>query len=374
MRLGNLYTRGLLLLIVAAMVISFTGCAPSVDIAKVGSTVPPKASPTAAPEATAQTTEAPVATQEVAEQPLELEKLDTLKVPASDWTYIAQQEGWFEEVFGKQGIKVEVVEGTIGNEAQLIERGDLHFAGRMLYPYLLYRAAGADLTAVQVSAHAIPEVASIVVLGDSPYQSFDDLKDKKIATWRAGCPYMVLTELTEDRNWEEGKDWNFVNIKSSEFKTALLSGEIAAVSTHPSDDLAIMLLNGSAREIAHPAQESAYIQGGGATVIFTSNKFAQNYPNITKTYAELQDTVQRWIIENQDDAAAIVKEVTRVPEDVTKQGWARRATGNWAYSEKDLKKIKTETQRTVDWLVEHGDLEAGKIDVENLFTEAFFDN
>jgi ABC-type nitrate/sulfonate/bicarbonate transport system substrate-binding protein len=301
-----------------------------------------------------------------------LEDLKILKVPSAEWTYIADKKGWFKEVFGASGIKVEIVEGTLGNEVQLLARGDVNFSGRMLYPYLLYKSQGADLTCVQVSSHPSVDVASIVVLNESPYKSFDDLKGQKIGTWRAGCPFMVLVTLTDERGWSEGKDWFHVNIRDAEYKNALLAKEVAAISCHPGNDLSVMIENGSARQIAFPGEDSPYIQGGGVTVIFTSTEFAKKYPNITRKYIELQQSTEEWILDNLDEAAAIVEKITRVPANLSKIAWQRRR-GNWEFSEKNLDLIKRETQVTVDWLESHGEIKKGLIDVNNLFAPQFFD-
>lgn len=333
----------------------FTGCAASQPAA--GTAASSQASSAAAPSSGETGT---------------LEKLPTLKVAASDWAYVADKKGWFKDTFESQGVKVEIVQGTLGNEAQLISRNDLHFANRMLYPYLLYRSQGADLTAVQVSNHPEPKIASIIVPKDSPIKTFDDLKGKKIASWRAGCPYMVLYELAENKGWKEGKDWTYVNIPSSESKTALLSKQVDAISAHPLSDIAAMLIDGSAREIANPAKDSIYINGGGVTVTFTSREFAQKYPNITKAYLALQDKTEQWMLKNLEEASTVVQGVSRVPANISKFAWDRMGTA-WN-SNKDLKEIEAETKTMQDWLVQHGDIESSKqVEVTKLFDSQYFD-
>lgn len=300
-----------------------------------------------------------------------LESLPTLKIAASDWAYVADKKGWFKEAFEDHGIKVELVQGTLGNEAQLIARNDLHFANRMLYPYLLYRSQGADLTAVQVSNHPEPKIASIIVLKDSPIKTFDDLKGKKVASWRAGCPYMVLYELAENKGWKEGTDWTYVNIPSSESKTALISKQVDAIAAHPLTDIAQMLIDGSAREIAYPAEDSVYINGGGVTVTFTSSKFAEKYPNITKTYLALQDKTEAWMLKNLDEAATIVQGVDRVPTNISKLSWDRMGS-TWS-SNLNLPKIETESQTMEDWLVAHKDIDSAKqVAATKLFAPQYF--
>jgi len=302
------------------------------------------------------------------------EKLAELKVTANDeWVYVAREKGWFKERFEQYGIKVSLVQGTLGNEPQLMARGDLHFAKRMLYPYLLFRAQGADLIAVQVSKHPEPDIASIIVLADSPYKTFDDLKGKKIASWRAGCPYMVLYELAEQKNWVQGKDWFYVNIPSNTNKNALLSKEIDAASGHLLGDIVPLLIDGLAREIAYPLEDGVYINGGGVTVIFTSTEFAKKYPNITKATFNLEVETEQWMLANLDEASKLVEGITRVPAEVYKFAWQRMGS-TWETSKLDLATIKKETKDMQDWLVEHGDIDADKqVDPVLLFDPQYFE-
>ena len=306
--------------------------------------------------------------------PYGTEDLKEIKISANnDWVWVAQKKGWFTEAFEQYGIKVFLVEGTLGNEAQLMARNDLHFANRMLYPYLLYRSQGANLMAVQVSTHPKPPITSIIVLKDSPVQTFEDLRGKKIASWRAGCPYMVLYELAEQRNWVQGKDWSYINIPSGEQKNALLSREIDAVSSHlTGGDVAQLLISDLAREVAYPSEDSIYINGGGVMVIFTSTEFAAKYPYITRAYTDLHIKTQMWMLDNLDEAAKLVEGITRVPAEVSKFGWIRMGSA-WGTSDLDFETIKKETKAMQDWLVAHGDIDANKqVSPADLFDPQYF--
>lgn len=297
------------------------------------------------------------------------EDVKSIKSASDSFGYIAQKKGWFDELFGDAGIKVENIEGTIGNEAQLMARGDLDFAYRMLYPYLLYRAEGADLTAVQISEHPHAEIVSILVRADSGINTFEDLKGKKIGSWRAGCPYMVLFEKTEKLNWKEGTDWEYVNIPSSEMKTALLAGEVDAISQHPLSSISPVILDGSVKEISNATEDGIYVNGGGSTVVFTTSEFAQENPNIVKAWTKFRDLVNAYIIQNQDAAAAVVESVNRDPAENTEFWWDRSKETLYR-SDNSIDQIKEETKAFQDWLIEHGDISEDKaIDVNKLFSE-----
>jgi ABC-type nitrate/sulfonate/bicarbonate transport system substrate-binding protein len=297
-----------------------------------------------------------------------LEKLPVLRISARDWNYVAYEKGWFKE-FTDNGTQIELIQGVTGNEVQLFARGEVHFTQRMLYPYMLFIIQGAPLVAVQASTHPVPGVTSILVKTDSPYRTLSDLQGKKKASWRASCPYMVLFELTEGLNWKEGVDWQYINTR--EYREALIAGEADAISWHPSDNIAALLTTGTAREVANPAADSVYVNGGGITVQFTTREFAENYPNVTRLYLRLIDSTYEWMLQNIDEAAAIVEKVTRAPAEVSRLTWERQI-GNW-YSEHDLAKVIRETEVMQDWLIDHGDIPAAKkIDASVLFAPQYF--
>ena len=128
---------------------------------------------------------------------------------------------------------------------------------------------------------------------------------------------MVLYELAEDKGWKEGTDWTYVNIPSSESKTALISKQVDAISAHPLTDIAAML-------------------------------------------------------QNLDEASTIVEGVSRVPANISKFAWDRMGTA-WS-SNTDLKEIESETKTMQDWLVAHGDIASDKqVEVSKLFASQYFD-
>lgn len=353
----------LLLLSLLMLAASLYGCQSATPAAPAQTAPAATAAPSAAAAEPAATPEATASVKDT---------LPVLKVPAGDWVYIANQKGWLQEAFKEFGFEIEIVEGALGNEVQLFERGDLHFAGRMIYPVLLYKSQGAAVSVVEVSQHPAPDIVSILVAKDSPIQTFDDLKGKKIASWRAGCPYMVLYELAENRGWVQGTDWEYINIPSSENKTALLSGEVDAISCHQIGDVAALLTEGLAREVANTTEDSVYVQGGGVTVTFAPTEFANQYPEVVKAYVDLQHETNAWIKANYDEAAGIVESVTRTPVAIT-QFWWSRSDDTWT-PELSLSKIKEETNRTIDWLIAHGDIEADKRpDTESLFAAQYFE-
>lgn len=312
------------------------------------------------------------ATIEKLKETYDFEELDTLYVPPYDWNYFGQSQGWDKDLFGDSGIKVEIVEGAEGHEVELMASGQLHFGARMLYPYLLYKAQGADIVAVNISNHPSKEIVSVQVKADSGIESMEDLKGKKIACWRNSCPYMVLLEKTEGMGWKEGTDWTFENIAVSDMKTALLSDLVDAVVYHPVAAVNQPIIHGETVEIDFADPEGLYVNGGGATVSFTSTEFAKNAPNIVYAYSKLVELEKAYEVLNEDEASAAVEKINRVPADSIKL-WIDRQAETYYLSSASLDGIKQEISNMEDYLVEIGDLtEETRPDLNELFDESYF--
>ena len=300
------------------------------------------------------------------------ESLEDLKIQSSSWAYVAQGKGWYEDLLKDNGTTVTVVEGSIGNEPQLMERGELHLANRMLYPYLLYKTQGADLTAVGISGDPKPEIVSILVNKDSDVQSFDDLKGKTIGSWNAGCQYVALIELTEDKGWEEGKDWHYENISNDSIKTALQAGEVDAIAVHPLSNFNGSIIDGSFREVANAKENGTYTNTGGASVSFTTTQFANDYENILKAVLKLRELVNAYILLNQDETGAVVEKITRVPAE-NNNFWNERSKETFFASQESVEQLISDTDTYQNWLIDHTDefSDENRIDSAEYFNEKY---
>lgn len=296
--------------------------------------------------------------------------LTELKVAVEDNSLIAQGKGWFEDLFGSEGIKVTIVEGAENYEEELMARGDLNFANRMLYPFLLNREKGADLVAVWATGRPSPEIVDVIVRSDSEFQTFQDLKGKTIATSASSCPYVVTEELILREGWEVGKDVNVIN--TQEYVNALLAGEVDAIIYHPTTPVNPILISGECRVLEVAPEDGVYVGGGGMRVIFTTRDFADSYPNITRAYLKLEEAIQAWEYVDTDAAAAIYESEARIPAENTIYWWnvGKETRFSWTDSKDELQKV---TNDFYDWLIEYDVAFDGGADIENSFAEQYFD-
>ena len=301
------------------------------------------------------------------------EELKDLKIASGDWVYLADNKGWFKELLGDNGTSVSLVEGTVGNEVQLMERDELHLTNRMLYPYLLYKAQGGDLTAVALSEDPNADIVTILVNAKSDIYNLEDLKGKKIGSWKAGCQYVALLEQTLDLGWTEGVDYEYVNISNNDLKTALQAGEIDAISTHPFTNVNSEIINGNFREIADAKPDGVYTNYGGASVTFSSTEFANSHVNILKAVLKLRELINAYILLNEESVATLLETITRDPVENTIFYLERRDETYFSASA-PLSQLIEDTDNYQDWLIEHIEefTEENRVAKETFFNENFF--
>lgn len=292
-----------------------------------------------------------------------------IKFAADDIGYVAQGYGWFEQLFGEKGITMTEVQGAENSEEELMARGDLNFANRMLYPFLLNKEKGADLIAVWASENPAPEIVNVIVKSNSEYEEFADLEGKTIATSASSCPYVVTEELILEQGWEIGTDVNVIN--TQEYVNALLAGEVDAIIYHPTTPVNPILINGEARVIANAPEDGVYVNGGGMRVIFTTNEFAEKYPNVVNAYIKIEEAIQAFQIAYPEEAASYDEAVSRIPAENTIYWWnvgkETRTT-----NENPLSVIQESADNFYNWLVEYDEAFEGGADLDSLFAEQYF--
>ena len=298
------------------------------------------------------------------------EGVDEIKLAKGDNQYIGQGKGWYKELFEDQGIKVSIVEGAENYEEELMARGDLNFANRMLYPYLLNKEKGADLIAVWATEKPRPEIVNVIVRSDSGIEKFEDLKGKTIATSASSCPYVVTEELIQRQGWEIGKDVKIVN--TQEYVNALLAGEVDAIIYHPTTPVNPILISGECKVIENAPADGVYVGGGGIRVIFTTNEFAEKYPNITKAYTKLQEAIQAWEYVDTEEAAKIYESVSRVPAENVIYWWNVGKETRFAWTE-GKEALQESSEKFYDWLIKNDVAFDGGADLDHLYAEGYFD-
>lgn len=247
-----------------------------------------------------------------------------VNIPINTWTVVAARLGWLKDAYAKLGSNVTLVDpGTtalVGAEASLLDRGDLHFAFRMIYPALVHRANGLDARVVWLSTRSDGYKTPIFTLKDSPINSLEDLKGKSFASGRVGCgwtaPFEALLKAGAPLDTELKKGAvRYTNISSANANvSALLAGQIDATATHTAiPQWASGVTQGLYKVIARAPADGVYVNHAGRTALFALAEFAEAHPAHVRTFLEVRARTVAWIKANPDQAAAIVARDTRVP-------------------------------------------------------------
>jgi sulfonate transport system substrate-binding protein len=271
------------------------------------------------------------------------------KITLSEITAIAAQKGFFKEEYDKVGATFEMVNissfGTVGVEASLLDRGDLHITSRMAYPALQHLANGLDAVFIWQSQNPHPYRVTIPVLADSKINSIGDLVGKKLGSSLIGCPYYASREAIKaqghdlDTDLEKG-DIRYVNISGAAGNSAFLAGRIDALGMHPATSAAApFYVQNQVRDIATALPDGAYVTGGGRTAYFAMRKWSIENPDLVKAFLAGYDRAMRWINSDNgahwDEAATIAARENREPKAVAMYDLKVNGTIAWTWGQVD---------------------------------------
>lgn len=303
----------------------------------------------------------------------EFEELDELKLVDDESSLIGDYKGWYNQLFGDSGIKVSVAQGSIGHQLESLESGEINIAWRMWDPVIAYLAQGADLTVVNVSEHPLEEISQAIVLKDSGITEFSQLEGKKISTSRTTCSYYTLNEMAAEEGWEEGKDYEFVNIADTEAKSALVAGEVDALVMHQSQSVNDLLLDGSAVVIRNAVSDGIYVnKGGGRHVVYGLTDWVQSHKNIVKGFVKLNQVIKAYVLQNSEETSQLYEKVSRVPAENTLYWWGCEKN-DWYFTEESLESIAADSDILLEYSKSIGDSPAdADIDFTKVIDPEFF--
>jgi sulfonate transport system substrate-binding protein len=226
---------------------------------------------------------------------------------------IAKSKGWFDEAFGKLGIKVnytEFQETPAITEAFGSDRADFVLLAEV--PALVVKASKIDVRTTSISSKI---GTTVVVAPDSSIKSFADLKGKKIGVLvGTGTNYGLLKTLAN--NGLSADDVELVNLGPADAKAAFEQGQIDAWAVWP----------------PFPEQEEVngkgrLLPGGEAVSIYSiaiaRGKLLDSHPELAKTFEQVLDKGRAWVAANEAEAQKITAEQLGFSEEVIKRAWAR---------------------------------------------------
>lgn len=223
--------------------------------------------------------------------------------------WIAKNKGWFEEEFGKDGIKVNysifksgplLLESFASGEQNIGIVGDT--------PAVIGHTQGIKLKAIGVIGHG-PKRLAIVVSHNSSIKSARELKGKRIATAKGSTAHELLALVLK----EQGLGWNdvkVINLQPGDAVVALKSGDVDAasiweptVSEAELNGIGKILLDGTGYKL-------------GLSLIIVNSDFAAKYPDLPVRYLKVIKRAAEWRQKNAGETVDILAKETRYSGEV----------------------------------------------------------
>ena len=243
---------------------------------------------------------------------------------------ILKAQGQLEKNLAKQGVTVKWVEFPGG--PQLLEGlnvGSITFGEAGEAPPIFAQAANPNLAYV-ANQPAAPSAEALIVQKDSPIQSIQDLKGKRIALNKGSNVHYLLLKLLE-ANHLTLKDIQPVYLPPSDARAAFEKGAVDAwVIWDPFFAAAEHQIH--ARVIATGENLVSNYQ-----FYLTDRQFAEGHPDILKTVVQALNQTSDWVKTHPDDAAKLLEKPTGLEFDVLKTSTSRMGFGVQPLSEQVIK-------------------------------------
>ena len=243
---------------------------------------------------------------------------------------IVKAKGELEKNLAAQGVHVKWVEFPAG--PQLLEGlnvGSVVFGEAGEAPPIFAQAANPNLVYVANQPPA-PTAEALIVQKDSPIQSIQDLKGKRIALNKGSNVHYLLLKLLEANNLTLN-DIQPVYLPPSDARAAFEKGAVDAwVIWDPF--LAAAEHQIHARVIANGEHLVSNHQ-----FYLADRKFAEGHPEILKTLVTTLNQTTDWVKTHPDDAAKLLEKPTALELSVLKTSISRMGFGVQPISEKVVK-------------------------------------
>ena len=243
---------------------------------------------------------------------------------------IVKAKGELEKNLAAQGVNVKWVEFPAG--PQLLEGlnvGSVVFGEAGEAPPIFAQAANPNLVYVANQPPA-PTAEALIVQKDSPIQSIQDLKGKRIALNKGSNVHYLLLKLLEANNLTLN-DIQPVYLPPSDARAAFEKGAVDAwVIWDPF--LAAAEHQIHARVIANGEHLVSNHQ-----FYLADRKFAEGHPEVLKTLVQTLNQTTDWVKTYPDDAAKLLEKPTALELGVLKTSISRMGFGVQPISEKVAK-------------------------------------
>ncbi|MBO3658581.1 sulfonate ABC transporter substrate-binding protein [Acinetobacter haemolyticus] len=240
---------------------------------------------------------------------------------------IVKTKGELEKRLAAQGIKVKWIEFPAG--PQLLEGlnvGSVVFGEAGEAPPIFAQAANPNLIYVANQPPA-PTAEALIVQKDSPIQSIQDLKGKRIALNKGSNVHYLLLKLLEAHNLKLS-DIQPVYLPPSDARAAFEKGVVDAW----------VIWDPFLAAAEHQIQARVIANGENLVnnhqFYLADRQYAENNPAVLQTVITTLNQTTDWVKAHPDDAAKLLEKPTGLGFDVLKTSISRMGFGVQPISEK----------------------------------------
>lgn len=233
---------------------------------------------------------------------------------------IVKQRGDLDQALKAQGIQVKWVEFPAG--PQLLEGlnvGSVVFGESGEAPPIFAQAASPNLVYV-ANQPAAPNAEALIVQKNSPIQSIQDLKGKRVALNKGSNVHYLLLKLLE-KNQLTLQDIQVVYLPPADARAAFEKGAVDAwVIWDP-------FFAAAEQQIGARVMATGQNLVSNHQFYLADRKFAEQHPEVLKTVVQQLNQTTEWVKTHQDDAARLLEKPTALDFNILKTSISRMGFG-----------------------------------------------
>ncbi|WP_394650725.1 sulfonate ABC transporter substrate-binding protein [uncultured Acinetobacter sp.] len=233
---------------------------------------------------------------------------------------IVKQRGDLDQALKAQGIQVKWVEFPAG--PQLLEGlnvGSVVFGESGEAPPIFAQAASPNLVYV-ANQPAAPNAEALIVQKNSPIQSIQDLKGKRVALNKGSNVHYLLLKLLE-KNQLTLQDIQVVYLPPADARAAFEKGAVDAwVIWDP-------FFAAAEQQIGARVLATGQNLVSNHQFYLADRKFAEQHPEVLKTVVQQLNQTTEWVKTHQDDAAHLLEKPTALDFNILKTSISRMGFG-----------------------------------------------
>ena len=233
---------------------------------------------------------------------------------------IVKARGTLETALKDQGVNVKWVEFPAG--PQLLEGlnvGSVVIGESGEAPPIFAQAANANLVYV-ANQPAAPLAEALIVPKDSPIQTIQDLKGKRVALNKGSNVHYLLVKLLE-ANQLSLNDIDVIYLPPADGRAAFEKGAVDAwVIWDP-------FFAAAEQQIGARVLATGQNLVSNHQFYLADRKFAENNPELLKTVINELNTTTQWVSQHQEDAAKLLEKPTGLDLGILKSSIGRMSFG-----------------------------------------------